>query len=1300
MSSEEKEPLLTSGDHTAYSYVPEKEKEPEGDEKEKKQPKPASFGQLFRYATCLDNFLILIGSLFSLATGAGWPVMSIIFGELTDTFVSGPGGQNQSSFPNASLPSPNNTDIESFDDRMTRFAYYYLYLAAGVLVAGYFQISCWTTACERQVHKIRKEFFRSIVRQEIGWFDEHQSGELTARLADDLNKVKEGIGDKFSFLLQYTAQFISGFAIGFWKGWKMTLVMMSLSPLLAICAGFFSKLIRSFTTREQEQYAAAGSVAEEVLSCVRTVISFNGQNQELKRYEKSLEESKATGIKKSLLTGVLIGTTFLIMFSTYALAFWYGSEQVKEGSLTAGEVLTVFFCVMIGSFSLGNAAPHLGALAAAKGAAAVLFEIIDNKPTIDATSDRGQRPPSVGGDITFKGVNFSYPTRKDVQVLTDFNLSISKGQTVALVGSSGCGKSTVVNLIQRFYDPSHGKIVLDGVELTELNVNWLRQNIGVVSQEPILFGCSISENIRLGNPEVTDDEITQAAKAANAHDFISKLPQKYNTLVGERGAQLSGGQKQRVAIARALVRNPRILLLDEATSALDSESEKIVQSALDKARLGRTTVVIAHRLSTVQNADVIYVMDKGEIIEYGTHKDLMEKNGLYHQLVVAQTLVEEQQEDQDEDEDDNVNVEDVDVVGNGDVKSVTRQRSRVSESSDKGMAGKSYKRQFSKQLSIQEQSEKDKEKGKEEEEEEEVENPKYFRILRENLPECPFILMGCCGSLINGCTMPAFAIFFGEMIKVFIDDGSDNVLWSMMFLALGGANFLCQLIMNVCFGQSGERMTMRLRLKVFRAYLRQDAGYFDDPKHGTGALTTRLATDASMLKNATGIRIGTVLSSICSLIAALVIAFIYGWKLALVVLGGVPILMISSSLQVKVVMGKHKEDQAKMEDAGKVASETIENIRTVQSLTREYHFYIKYSDHLKGPLRSNVKQAQLYGLAYGFSQSVIFAMYGGAFRFGAWQVSLGEMEPENVYKVFFAIAFTGITIGQASSFLPDYSKAKHAAALIFKVLDTVPPIDIYSQKGTYLERVVGSITFRNVTFCYPFRPEVQVTKNMSFNVESGQTVALVGPSGCGKSTIISLLQRFYDPNSGEILIDGQNIKDLHLARLRSFLAVVSQEPILFDCSIRDNIAYGLETTPGMDEVIQCARMANVHEFIANLPMGYDTVVGEKGTQLSGGQKQRVAIARALIRNPRILLLDEATSALDSESEKLVQTALDNAQEGRTCIIIAHRLSTIQNCDVIFVIDNGEIVESGTHQNLIAKKGVYSSLVAAQQFTKL
>ncbi|XP_025081232.1 multidrug resistance protein 1-like [Pomacea canaliculata] len=1199
----------------------------------------------------------------------------------------------------------------NFDDRMTDNSIKLSYIGAGVFVASIIQIIGWVVASERQVLKIRREFFKAILRQDMAWFDSNPSGELTTRLSDDLERIREGLGDKFGSVFRSFSQFLSGLIIGFIKGWKLSLVMISIAPLLVISFGFLMKLTTSLTEKEQAAYAKAGSIAEEVFSCIRTVISFNGWHREKERYSQALQESQKLGVRKSAVQGVGVGVTMLCIFGSYGLAFWYGSRQVNDyyssfGSegLSPGDVLTVFFCVLSSSMALGQAAPNMGTIAAAKGAAGKVFEIIKRIPQIDASRLDGEKPHQVEGKVDFKNITFSYPTRKDVKVLKSFNLNIKPGQTVALVGGSGCGKSTLVRLIQRFYDPDEGKVELDGRDITKLNVHWLRRNIGIVSQEPVLFGCSIRDNIRLGNPTVTDEDIIQAATEANAHKFISSLPKGYDTLVGERGAQLSGGQKQRVAIARALVRNPKILLLDEATSALDSESEKIVQSALDKARKGRTTIVVAHRLSTIQNADVIYVLQDGGVAESGSHSELMEKGGLYHQLVTLQKIAFDENSDEinvtalvnevlSESEIDEINPE----LVNGEAKSSVYRRPSL-----KRQLSKKQRHPIQKELSHQSTRNRtlSTSSSVKEPEEEAPENlPGFFHILSYNAKEWPFIFFGCFAAILNGATMPLFAVFFSKIIAVFSEKGDDlldgGVFWSLMFVALGGLNLFTNIIQNYSFGQSGERLTKRLRLLTFQNLLRQDVAYFDDPRHATGALTARLATDASIVKTAAGIRVAVVVQSLTGVVAGVVIAFVFGWKLALVVLGTMPLMGIASAIQIKVMMGNQKADTKHLEGAGKTSSETISNIATVQSLTREPYFYEKYCKELLKPYKSNILNAQVYALSFAFASSIIFFIYAGCFRFGAYLVSTGEMDAEKVFRVFMAMTLAGQVIGQASSFLPDYSKGRLAAGYIFQMMGIKPNIDNFSTAGVKKRDAKGNIELQEVEFYYPTRPEITVLRGISLKIQAGQTAALVGVSGCGKSTVVSLLQRYYDPVKGRILIDGVDMRDYNIGVLRSLLSVVSQEPVLFDCSIHDNIVYGLQNDVPMADVIAAAKTANIHEFISNLPEGYNTNVGEKGTQLSGGQKQRVAIARALVRNPTILLLDEATSALDTESEKLVQAALDRAREGRTCVVIAHRLSTIQNADVIFVLENGQVLEQGTHQELITKKGAYAGFVSNQ-----
>ncbi|CAL8290779.1 unnamed protein product [Merluccius merluccius] len=565
---------------------------------------------LFRFADGLDITLLVLGTLMSIVNGTVLPLMFVVFGDMTDSFVA--------------------------SQVISDYAINYSIMGAIVLVAAYMQVAFWTLAAGRQAKCLRKLFFHHIMRQDIGWFDVNETGELNTRLTDDVYKIQEGIGDKMGMLIQSLATFFVSFIIGFAKGWKLTLVILAISPLLGLSAALFSTVLTSFTSKEQTAYAKAGAVAEEVLSAIRTVFAFNGQDKEIKRYHKNLEDAKAMGIKKAVSSNIAMGFSFLVIYLSYALAFWYGSTLVLSGEYSIGSVLIVLFTVLIGAFSLGQTSPNFQAFASARGAAHKVYNIIDNTPSIDSYSETGLTPDSIKGDIEFKNIHFNYPSRTDVKVLNNMSLSVKTGQTIALVGSSGCGKSTTIQLLLRFYDPQEGSVHLDGHDVRTLNVRYLREKIGVVSQEPILFATTITENIRYGRPDVTQREIEQATKEANAYDFIMSLPDKYNTQAGDKGTQLSGGQKQRITIARAILRNPKVLLLDEATSALDTESEKVVQEALDQASQGRTCIVVAHRLSTIQNADRIVVFQDGVVVEQGTHQQLLAQKGFYHTLVTKQ----------------------------------------------------------------------------------------------------------------------------------------------------------------------------------------------------------------------------------------------------------------------------------------------------------------------------------------------------------------------------------------------------------------------------------------------------------------------------------------------------------------------------------------------------------------------------------------------------------------------------------------------------------------------------------------
>ncbi|CAH4028431.1 unnamed protein product [Pieris brassicae] len=426
------------------------------------------------------------------------------------------------------------------------------------------------------------------------------------------------------------------------KGWKLALLCLIPAPITFFLVGLTGWIANKLYKKQSKAKSDASMVAEEAISSIRTVYAFNGQEKEIARYRKHLIRARNIHIKKEVFTGLSMGTLFFCVFGSYAISFYFGIYLViKEPKTYNADVMfSVFFGVMTALSNFGMVASLMNTFGSAKGAGAQIFQTLDNVPTINPILNTGIKPNDFRGDIEYKNVVFHYPSRPDITVLKDVNLVVKHGQTAALVGHSGCGKSTIIQLLSRYYDIEEGSIKLDGNNVKDLSVKWLRSQIGLVWQEPVLFSTSIRENIRYGYENATNRDVENAARQAYAHDFIMKLPLGYDTLVGERGASLSGGQKQRIAIARALVRNPRILLLDEATSALDTASEHKVQKALDKATKGRTTLIIAHRLSTIRNVDIIYVMHEGQVVESGSHDHLLNSQGFYYKMF--KTVTEEE----------------------------------------------------------------------------------------------------------------------------------------------------------------------------------------------------------------------------------------------------------------------------------------------------------------------------------------------------------------------------------------------------------------------------------------------------------------------------------------------------------------------------------------------------------------------------------------------------------------------------------------------------------------------------------
>ncbi|PNX93309.1 ABC transporter B family member, partial [Trifolium pratense] len=827
--------------------------------------------KLFSFADPLDRLLMFVGTIGAIGNGISMPLMTLIFGNMINAF----GGSSST---------------KEVVDEVSKVSLKFVYLAAGTFVASLLQLTCWMITGERQAARIRGLYLQTILRQDVSFFDkETNTGEVVGRMSGDTVLIQDAMGEKVGQFLQLIATFFGGFVVAFIKGWLLTVVMMSCIPLLVLSGAMMSMVITKASSSGQTAYSKAATVVEQTIGSIRTVASFTGEKQAIAKYDQSLIDAYKTVVKEALASGLGFGSLYFVVIASYGLAVWFGAKMIIEKGYTGGEVVTIIFAVLTGSMSLGQASPSLSAFAAGQAAAFKMFETIKRKPEIDAYDTTGRKLDDIRGDIELREVCFSYPTRPDELIFNGFSLAIPSGTTVALVGQSGSGKSTVVSLIERFYDPQAGEVLIDGINLKEFQLKWIRQKIGLVSQEPVLFTCSIKENIAYGKDGATDEEIRAAAELANAAKFIDKLPQGLDTMVGEHGTQLSGGQKQRVAIARAILKDPRILLLDEATSALDAESERVVQEALDRIMVNRTTVIVAHRLSTIKNADTIAVIHQGKIIERGSHAHLTrDPDGAYSQLIKLQEMKGSDQ-----------NVANDTNKSNNIVLSERRSshrslssRSISQVSSGGGDSGRhSFTASFGVPTTIVGVSETA--DGGTQAPPSPPEVPLY-RLAYLNKPEIPVLLIGTIAAVLHGVILPVFGLLLSKMISIFYESHDelrhDSKVWALVFVGFGVASLFIFPCRFYFFGIAGGKLIKRIRKMCFEKVVHMEVSWFDESEHSSGAIGARLSTDAASIRALVGDALGLLVENIATAITGLVIAFVASWQLALVILALVPLL--------------------------------------------------------------------------------------------------------------------------------------------------------------------------------------------------------------------------------------------------------------------------------------------------------------------------------------------------------------------------------------------------------------------------
>ncbi|KAM0560096.1 hypothetical protein ACHAPJ_004056 [Fusarium lateritium] len=1027
------------------------------------------------------------------------------------------------------------------------------------------------------------------------------------------------------------------------------------------------------------------ALVQDVLGSSKTICAFGAEKKIVKWYDEYLQEAYKEGKKKSLIYGVLFSSQNFLVMSGTALAFWEGFRLFQSGDIpNVGAVFTVTLSVTLGATSLIIILPQISAITNASSAAAELFTVIDKPSLLDPLSEEGKQPASCTGELEFRDLQFAYPARPTAKVLHNLNLRIPAGKTTALVGSSGCGKSTLVGLLERWYQPTSGKILLDGCDITEYNTGWLRSNLRLVQQEPTLFQGTVFQNVARGfvngqlDLAMSEQKklVREACIAADVHDVIQKLPNGYDASIGERGGMLSGGQRQRICIARSIISNPKILLFDEATSALDPRAEKVVQDALNIVSREKTTLIIAHKLATVMAADNIAVMTNGHVVEQGNHHELLGRDGLYAAMVRAQDLGSK-------DGDGGHMVDEKISKGNSDDvphpldSHDTKLSGTLPWDSEKntnhlstGTAGYSLARCIITMLK---------------------EHPDLYLW---------YAVLGV-AYLILGGTYPGQAILFSRLVRTFTLQGSEAKkqadFYSLMFFVLALGNLAGYFCIGLATNTIGQTLTYRYRREMLERVLSFDQDFFDCPENSSGALTAKLSSAPTAVQELLSANFGLMVNVVINLIASSALGIAFGWKLGLsLVVSAILIIVGSGYVRIRLDQKLEALTEKQFASSAGLATEAVTSIRTVSLLTLEKAIMEDYSKSLDFITSKVIRNLIPTLIPYSLSQSADFLVLALGFWYGSRLIASGEYTVTQFFVIFVSVIFGSQAAAQFFTWTTSITKAKSSANYILWLRTLKPRIrenDENMHHGPSADNL--SVGAENVEFCYPQRDSAKVLRGISMDVKPGSYAAFVGPSGCGKSTIVSLIERFYDPSSGRITLNDQDVSAMSPVLYRQHMSLVQQEPPLYPGSVRDNIAIGLDYEPSDEEMREACRQANALDFVVSLPEGLNTPCGSRGLQFSGGQRQRIAVARALIRKPRLLLLDEATSALDTQSEQVVQQALDEAASSRTTIAVAHRLSTIRHADVIFVIEDGKIAEMGTHEELQQLRGKYYAMCLSQ-----